>query len=124
MPEPEQTGTTFTLLRDEQGYVWWLVNGTPAPAARPQQFLGELRYDSLGIVRSSDGKAVIDLADFCLYDRGLTEAELGTLTGLQRFRTATEAPAACSPEGETRPAPRCGPGGQPKSRGCRILPPV
>ena len=100
MPEPE-AWQHFTLLRDEQGYVWWLVNGTEAPGTRILQFPGELRYDTIGLVRSSDGKTIIDLADFCLYDRALTEAELGTLTGL---KIPPRSKPAALPEGNS-PAP-------------------
>jgi hypothetical protein len=72
----------FVLTRDETGIVRWLINGTESPNARAQPFSAELRYDSIGLVQSLQGKTVIDLADFCLYNRALTDAELGTLTGL------------------------------------------
>jgi hypothetical protein len=82
VPAPEDWNH-FTLIRDEQGNVWWLMNGTELPDLRVQQFSGELRYDTIGLLSSNDGKTIIDFADFCLYNRALTGAELGTLTGLK-----------------------------------------
>jgi hypothetical protein len=72
----------FVLTRDEAGTVRWMINGAESPTARPLPFAAELRYDSIALLRSFEAKTVIDLADVCLYDRALTDAELGTLTGL------------------------------------------
>jgi hypothetical protein len=75
--------THFAVVRNEKGEVRWLVNGADAPDARPIPFSAELRYETLGLLRSSSGKTVADIDDFCLYDRVLTEAEFGLLTGLK-----------------------------------------
>jgi hypothetical protein len=72
----------FILTRDETGTVRWMINGAESSTARPLPFAAELRYDSIALMRSLEAQTVIDLADFCLYDRALTDAELGTLTGL------------------------------------------
>jgi hypothetical protein len=74
--------THFALVRDA-GKVRWLVNGAEAPDARPAPFPGELRFDTIGLLRSTDGKTVIDLDEFCLFDRVLTADELAQLTGLK-----------------------------------------
>ncbi|MBN9120751.1 MAG: hypothetical protein J0I06_16645, partial [Planctomycetes bacterium] len=73
--------THFALVRDDAGKVRWLVNGADAPGARAVSFTGELRYDVVGLLRSADGRTVVDLDEFCLFDRALTADELGGLTG-------------------------------------------
>ena len=72
--------THFAIIRNEDNKIRWLINGVDAPL-RPVTFTGELRYDKIGLLWSSDGKTVIDFDELCLFDRVLTADELGALTG-------------------------------------------
>ncbi len=79
--------THIALVRGADGTVQLLVNGAAEPGARRFPFPGELRYDTIGLLFSAEGKTVIDLDELCLFDRALTGAELGALSG-----TKVEAP--------------------------------
>jgi Concanavalin A-like lectin/glucanases superfamily len=73
----------FALVRNEKGEIRWLVNGADSGAAAGS-FTGELRYDKIGLLRSSSDTTVVDLDEFCLFDRALSDAELKKLAGLAK----------------------------------------
>src|SRR5262249_9586937 len=73
--------THFAVVRDGANKIRWLVNGLDDELARPATFSGELRYDKIGVLWTFDGQTVIDFDELCLFDRALTEDELGALTG-------------------------------------------
>jgi hypothetical protein len=86
----------IAFTRDEMGETRWLVNGTAEE--RGVAFPLELRYDTFGLVRSINGKTIIDLDEFCLFDRLLRDNELTELTGLKIIRPK-------APEGAKGPTP-------------------
>lgn len=72
--------THLALVRDDGGEVRLWAGGTDAKKCVPCP--AELRYDTLGLVAMTRGnKTVIDIDEFCLFDRALTAAELGQLAG-------------------------------------------
>jgi hypothetical protein len=80
MQEPSKW-THLALVRDEKGEVRLWVNGAESKN-RYGTFPAELRYDVLGLVASVGGsKAVIDIDEFCLFDRALTDDEIKKLAG-------------------------------------------
>jgi hypothetical protein len=78
---PLGTWYHLALVRDEKGEVRCLVNGVESGPGRARQFPGELRYDTLGLVQSFEGRAVVDVDELCLFDRALAAAELRKLAG-------------------------------------------
>jgi hypothetical protein len=73
----------YAILRDEKGELRAIINGVDAPNAYLPVCTGEMRYDSLYLLRSLDVETVFDIDDFCLYDRLLTGNEFLALTGLK-----------------------------------------
>jgi outer membrane biosynthesis protein TonB len=71
----------YVVTRDDRGHGRLLINGTESPSALPQLIPGELRFDRIGLLRSAEGKTVIDLDELCLFDRALTPDEVAALGG-------------------------------------------
>jgi hypothetical protein len=70
----------FALARSERGEIRSFVNGSGASTA-DNLFPPEIRYYAIHFMRSLRGKATIDLDEFCLFNRSLTDAELRKLAG-------------------------------------------
>lgn len=80
VPDPSKWNH-FALVRNDKGEVRWLVNGAESAQGRSGSFPFELRYETFGIFKSSEGKMVIDFDEFCLFHRNLTEDEIKQLAG-------------------------------------------
>lgn len=97
----------YALTRDDNNRLRLLVNGFEAPSALPQLGVGELRYEQIGLLRSAEGKTVVDLDELCLFDRVLTADELGRLGG-KKAEAAPPKPVAVEaklpPPGAVPPA--------------------
>lgn len=97
----------FVLTRDDNNRLRLLVNGFEAPSALPQLGVGEFRFEQIGLLRSAEGKTVVDLDELCLFDRVLTADELGRLGGRKADAAAPKpvvAEAKLPPPGAVPPA--------------------
>jgi hypothetical protein len=73
----------ITIIRDENGLFRLMVNGADFADEPPKKFNPEMRYDTFYILKSFQGRTVIDLDEFCFFDRALRDEELSALTGLK-----------------------------------------
>ncbi|HUR55686.1 MAG TPA: LamG-like jellyroll fold domain-containing protein, partial [Gemmataceae bacterium] len=75
--------THCALVRDDKNRVAWWVNGGPTavPATAPAEFAGELAYEFFDLVSPVIGMVRLDIDEFALFDRALTDDELKKLAG-------------------------------------------
>jgi hypothetical protein len=105
---PTPTWRHLALVRDDKGELQLLVNGVEID--RVQTVPGELKFDTLGLVRSNGlQRSAVDVDELCLFGRALSAEELKKLAGytgendLNRPPAPAKEPPAPPPVG---PAPK------------------
>ncbi len=71
----------FTVTRDERGQIQVLLNGENWPDAKPVVLRDALDCEVVAFAMPTEGEIVVEIDEFCLFDRVLTEEEVSQLAG-------------------------------------------
>ena len=97
---PTKGWTHFALTRDEKGTVRLVVNGAVTNVS-PTPYTAEVRFTAIALVYQVTGAfTAAEFDEFCLFDRALTDDELGWLAG---GKPVPKAVAVASKEPPARP---------------------
>lgn len=75
---PKGEWTHLAVTRGEKGEVRWAINGQVC-GRTPPPFVHALKFEDLSLGWGQAGPFVLDIAEFCVFDRALTEDELKKL---------------------------------------------
>ncbi|HUR54640.1 MAG TPA: LamG-like jellyroll fold domain-containing protein, partial [Gemmataceae bacterium] len=111
-PVPFKDWTHLALTRAANGDVRWAINGQQC-ALTPPPFTQGFKFDTLTFGWTAGPASLLDMDEFCVFDRVLTDDEIAKLAGSPKVTPETAlvappkppAPAAAKPPAPPPPVP-------------------